>query len=130
MADELSGADKLAIHELLARYTHALDYGDIESMGNIWCQDAHFLADQPAVDVRGLNALQQFFRDTVAAVPHVRHVISNVFVDGRGDVATLQAYVQIIDFRDKTLVAAGRYRDQVVRTALGWRIQKRQFTAN
>ena len=123
-------ADRLEIHELIARYTHALDYHNIPLMQDIWTDDCRFQADEPEVNVSGIEALMAFFRETVAAVPHVRHVISNLYVDDQGgSEAICNAYVQIIDFDTHTLIAAGRYRDELVRTASGWRIRNRVFTA-
>ncbi|MFT5033804.1 MAG: hypothetical protein ACI9OO_001740 [Bacteroidia bacterium] len=124
-----STADKLDIHELIARYTHALDYHNIPLMRDIWTDDCRFQADEPEVNISGIEDLSEFFRQTVAAVPNVRHVISNLYVDGRGSEAICNAYIQIIDFDTKTLIAAGRYRDELVRSASGWRIRNRIFTA-
>ncbi|HUH37615.1 MAG TPA: nuclear transport factor 2 family protein [Spongiibacteraceae bacterium] len=136
--------DRLALHELLARYTHYLDYGRIDHMNEVWTDNCHFSADNPPVDIRGLDNLQAFFRSTVTTLPHVRHVISNLWIepgtdgDSSGDrsgkntsddSAILHAYLQIVDFQSHALIAAGRYRDQVVRTPGGWRIQRREFTA-
>lgn len=126
--------DRLALHELLARYTHYLDYGGIDHMHEVWVDDCHFFADNPAVDIRGLDNLQAFFRSTVSALPHVRHVISNLWIEpcadnnAGNDSAVLHAYLQIVDFQSHALIAAGRYRDQVRRTPGGWRIQRREFT--
>lgn len=123
-------ADRLEIHELIARYTHALDYHNIPQMQEIWTDDCRFQADEPEVNVSGIGELMAFFRQTVAAVPNVRHVISNLYVDEQGgSEAICNAYVQIIDFDSKTLIAAGRYRDELVRTASGWRIRSRVFSA-
>lgn len=125
-----SNADRLEIHELIARYTHALDYHNIPLMRDIWTDDCRFQADEPEVNVSGIEALCEFFRQTVAAVPNVRHVISNLYVDDNGGSdAICNAYVQIIDFETRTLIAAGRYHDELVRTASGWRIRNRVFTA-
>lgn len=123
-------ADRLEIHELIARYTHALDYHNIPLMREIWTDHCRFQADEPTVNVSGIDELTDFFRQTVAAVPNVRHVISNLYVDeSGGSEAICNAYVQIVDFDTKALIAAGRYRDELVRTASGWRIHSRVFTA-
>ncbi len=125
-----STADRLEIHELIARYTHALDYHNIPLMRDIWTDDCRFQADEPDVNISGIEALSDFFRQTVAAVPNVRHVVSNLYVDSTsGSEAICNAYIQIIDFDSKELIAAGRYRDEMVRSASGWRIRNRVYTA-
>lgn len=121
--------DRFEIHELLARYTHALDYHNLPAMRDIWTDDCRFQADEPELNITGLDNLLEFFRATVETVPNARHVISNLYIEGAASEALCHAYLQIMDFETGKLLGAGRYRDEVVRTASGWRIRSRVFTA-
>ncbi|MBB3047553.1 3-phenylpropionate/cinnamic acid dioxygenase small subunit [Litorivivens lipolytica] len=121
--------DRLEIRELLARYAHALDYHNLPAMRDIWTDDCRFQADEPEVNISGVDALIDFFKDTVAAVPHARHLIDNLYIEGGASEALCHAYLSIVDAEEKTLLGFGRYRDEVVRTASGWRIRSRVFTA-
>ncbi|WP_372810916.1 nuclear transport factor 2 family protein [Litorivivens sp.] len=121
--------DRFEIHELLARYAHALDYHNLPAMRDIWTDDCRFQADEPEVNISGLDNLMAFFEQTVAAVPNARHIISNIYVVGRGSEALCHAYLQVMDVEQGTQLGAGRYRDEMARTASGWRIRTRVFTA-
>lgn len=121
--------DRLEIHELLARYAHALDYHNLPAMREIWTDDCRFQADEPSVNITGLDDLIGFFQETVTAVPNARHLISNVYVVGGDSEALCHAYLQIVDFETGAWLGAGRYRDEMARTASGWRIRNRVFTA-
>ncbi|WP_372750473.1 nuclear transport factor 2 family protein [Litorivivens sp.] len=121
--------DRFEIHELLARYAHALDYHNLPAMRDIWTDDCRFQADEPEVNISGLDNLMAFFEQTVAAVPNARHIISNIYVVGSGSEALCHAYLQVMDVEQGTQLGAGRYRDEMARTASGWRIRTRVFTA-
>lgn len=121
----LTHEDRMALHELLARYTHFLDYGAIERMGEIWTEDCIFEVDNPDVRFEGLDALKEFFVGTVASLPHVRHVVSNVFVEPHEGGARLNAYLQVVDASEQKLIMFARYQDQCVKTPAGWRICRR-----
>lgn len=126
----LTVEDRLDIAEVLARYTQALDYGAIDRMPELWTPDCRFQADAPEVELSGIDELIAFFRRTVASVPNVRHVISNSFIEQETTEKAVQhAYLQIVDFKQNRLIAAGRYRDVMVKTDRGWRIKEREFKA-
>ena len=98
-------------------------------MRDIWTDDCRFQADEPAVNITGVDALIEFFRETVAAVPNARHLIDNLYLEGGASDALCHAYLSIVDAEAGTLLGFGRYRDEVVRTASGWRIRSRVFIA-
>ena len=64
-----------------------------------------------------------------AAVPNARHLIDNLYIEGAASEALCHAYLSIVDAETGALLGFGRYRDEVVRTASGWRIRSRVFTA-
>lgn len=126
MSTPLSTEDRLALHELIARYAHLLDLGGVDRLGEIYTQDARFIVAALDVDIRGLPALIEFFAATMAQMSTVRHVITNVFTEATGnDTADLHAYLQIIDGATKTITTVGVYHDNCVRTPGGWRVAVR-----
>jgi len=125
MSASLTIEDRLALHELIARYAHLLDLGGVDRLGEIYAQDARFTVAALDVDICGLPALIDFFRDTMA-VSTVRHVITNVFTEATGkDTADLHAYLQIVDDATKAITTVGVYHDNCVRTSAGWRVAVR-----
>jgi hypothetical protein len=75
-----------------------------------------------------------------AEAPHgpnyVRHFVSNHVIEPSGRGATGKAYVAIVDITPRqppgfahSIFTLGRYDDEYVKTAEGWRIKSRVFTA-
>lgn len=122
----LSSEDRIALHELIARYSHLLDRGGIDRMGEIFTDDCRFTVAQYDVDIHGLPALIEFFHPTMAAQPNIRHVITNVFTEATGaNRADLHAYLLIVDATTNAITTVGVYHDRCVKTAAGWRIATR-----
>jgi len=125
MSATLSLEDRLALHELIARYAHLLDLGGVDRLGEIYTQDARFVVAALDVDIQGLPALIDFF-DATMAQSTVRHIITNVFTEATGqDTADLHAYLQIVDSATKAITTVGVYHDNCIRTPAGWRVAVR-----
>ena len=120
-------ADRLAIEDLVNLYCHNADYNPPESMRDIFIPEAVW--EVPAMDLRceGIDAIVAFFTQSRAGFGSARHVISNLIVQGDGDHATASCYLQVIkvDEEPKQIVSFGRYQDELVRTAGGWRLRHR-----
>jgi hypothetical protein len=120
-------ADRLAIEDLVNLYCHNADYNPPESMRDIFIPEAVW--EVPAMDLRceGIDAIVAFFTQSRAGFGSARHVISNLIVQGDGDHATASCYLQVIkvDEEPKQIVSFGRYQDELVRTAEGWRLRHR-----
>ena len=125
MSASLTLEDRLALHELIARYAHLLDLGGVDRLGEIYTEDARFVVAALDVDICGLPALIDFFGATMAQST-VRHIITNVFTEATGnDTADLHAYLQIVDGATKAITTVGVYHDNCVRTPAGWRVAVR-----
>lgn len=123
------GADDLfAIHHLYARYNHAIDFGSAEEWADCFSADARF--DSGVSIAEGRDALLEFHAVTRQMVPDIRHLTSNIVVDGDGDVATGAAYIRATSGAgaDTATLMTGVYRDRIVRTADGWRFAARVTT--
>jgi SnoaL-like domain len=118
--------DAVALQQLLAFYTHTLDYGNVDDMDHIWTADCVFQVDNPQIRVEGVSALKEMLRSTRAGYPHVRHVVSNSYVDWLDpDAPTQHSYLQIFDVEQLKITMFARYSDRCVRTEQGWRIAAR-----
>jgi hypothetical protein len=127
MSAALTTEDRIALHELIARYAHLLDLGGVDRLGEIYTPDARFQVPALDVDIEGLPALVDFFRATMAQMSTVRHIITNVFTEATGtNTADLHAYLQIVDGATKAITTVGVYHDHCVRTPTGWRVVVRK----
>jgi uncharacterized protein (TIGR02246 family) len=119
--------DIVAIQQLLARLNTAVDSGNGPGYA------AAFTADGEAVNgertTKGRDALAALAASVAAAVPGLRHWVNNHVIDVDGDRATATVYVTaIVGGAEAKVLTTGRYAEQLVRTADGWRYSRREFT--
>jgi uncharacterized protein (TIGR02246 family) len=118
-ADEI-----LAIQKLMADYNHVVDRLDGEGFAALFVEDGSL---QRGLDVTsGRDALRMF----AAGLPDgVRHLLTNVSIDGDGNDATARAYVQIwatpAMAGEARVLRSGIYDDVLRRTDEGWRFVSR-----
>ena len=117
--------DILAIHHLYATYNYAIDAGDAEAY--CACFTAEGALHRTGGALRGREQLSNFARDV--AVRRIRHLVSNVVVEGDGDEAVGRAYVTVVrpDEGTFTIVTAGTYQDQLQRVDGRWRFVERRY---
>jgi 3-phenylpropionate/cinnamic acid dioxygenase small subunit len=114
-------ADRLALHELPARYGDLIDDRDWDALGRIFTADATF--EVPDHLMQGIDGIRAFMLDA----PHPRtHLMTNVSVDETPEGVILNS--RLIGMRRDGRFISGRYRDVVVRTDDGWRIASRVYT--
>lgn len=122
--------DRLAIEDLMVRYTTALDEGDIEGVVACFAEDGWL--DSPIVGRhQGHAELRQFAELTAKptrAGVRFRHVVSNFRIDVEGNRGRVRCY--LLDWatvgRETTLLAPGEYDCELVRGPDGWLLQNRQ----
>lgn len=120
--------DAEALRRLTHEYARAVDSGRLDDLVALWTEDAVW--DVTAFDmapVQGVDAIRAFFAALVENTTHRCHLASNHVIDVDGDRASarvyLHAFVVTADgSRDESL---GYYDDEYVRTADGWRFQRR-----
>ncbi len=114
--------DQLAIHDLYARYCHALDDGDGDGVAACFTADGTLDAKlgDPVV---GTEALTAFVAGVVQFVPGIRHQATNVMVTGEGDAATGRAYLYAYraGANGHEVIITGRYRDTLRKDGGTWR---------
>jgi 3-phenylpropionate/cinnamic acid dioxygenase small subunit len=122
-APALTAADRIELHELAARYCDLLDARDWPGLATVFTEDAVFdLTDVDAGTLEGLDAIRAFMDGTTHPLAHL---ITNIRVlDGE----PVRLRSRVLAIAEDRRVRSGTYVDQVVRTAEGWRIRRRDFT--
>ncbi len=122
--------DVLAIEKLLADYNHAIDFGDADAFAGMFVEDG--VLDTGQGPTEGRAALKEFAGALPGMVPGLRHLISNVSIDGDGDAATTKAYLQgwltAGGAGEARLIISGVYRDTLRREDGQWRFVTRNLT--
>ena len=127
--------DRLEIQDVYARYVHAVDKADYETLdARVFTSDATFdysQADGPVVTWDELRAIDMFGGN---GFEHIFHITSNLVIDfdESGDSATcvsktFNPWAREVDGAATTFQVHGTYTDVVVRTARGWRIASRRW---
>jgi hypothetical protein len=85
---------------------------------------------------KGHDALAKMVTEEPHGPAYVRHFVFNHVIEPNGRGATGKAYVVVVDITPRqkpgfahSIFTIGRYDDEYVKTAQGWRIRSRVFTA-
>lgn len=116
--------DRLQIAEVIARQSHVVDQGEVQSLDAVFTADAVYDMSAAGLPVmEGIDALRAGALRLGAENP-IAHHVTNVFItrDGGDEVE--------VDSKGFMLTGDGRVRsvthhDLVRRTAAGWRIARR-----
>ena len=127
MADKVAVLqDRLDITDVVYRYARALDDCDWALLRTCFLPDA--TANYPdKIALRGYDAIEDLCRATFEPISASQHINSNVVVSVDGDRARATSYLHaqhvLLGLPDgEQFIFAGRYTDDLVRTADGWRI--------
>jgi uncharacterized protein (TIGR02246 family) len=122
--------DVLAIQKLLADYNHAIDAGDGDAFAGAFVEDGTLDVGHGVTE--GRAALKEFAGALPTMVPGIRHLISNVSIEGSGDRATskvyLQAWLTAGGAAESKLIISGIYYDELRREDGEWRFVSRNMT--
>ncbi len=125
----LTTQDRLALHELTARYGDAIDDKDWESLDNIFTEEATFEVVDLVV-MRGLTEIKRYMEQE--GRHPLAHLITNVHVLEKADGIELRSRgIFPIAGKKKApghRVFYGSYYDKVTKTPAGWRISDRVFS--
>jgi 3-phenylpropionate/cinnamic acid dioxygenase small subunit len=123
---DLTAADRLAIHELLARHGHLVDEGELDRLDEVMVDDVRY--DVTALGggvLVGVAAIVAAGRELGDANP-VAHHVTNVIITSVGD-ERVQVRSKGFGVRADGTVGSVVYEDDVVRVADGgWRIAARR----
>jgi hypothetical protein len=125
-------SDRLEIHDLLARYCDALDRQDWAVFDRIFTADAVIDYSAMGGSRRDLATTKKFLAETMPLFPSFQHLIGSTVLDIDGDFAHARTICHNPMLRtagdrgDPDMFVCGLwYRDELVRTADGWRIRSR-----
>jgi uncharacterized protein (TIGR02246 family) len=121
--------DRVNILALYGRYSHAIDTGNREMFALCFTEDG--VLNTMGDPIVGHDAIGDFGEGTHAMLPALRHQASNIVIEVDGDTAAAAAF--IVAYTVDTgfnVIITGRYADEFRRTADGWRISSRLFTAD
>jgi uncharacterized protein (TIGR02246 family) len=126
----LETADIVALQQVYAAYSHAADAGDGEALADLFVPDG--VLDFGFGSVSGREGLVGFGANVAAGAPGIKHVVSNVLVDGAGDDATGRATVVTFLPGEPAPVLnnMGRYEDTFVRVDGTWRLRVRKWVGD
>lgn len=122
--------DKIAIAELLARFTQCSDFGDWEGLASLYTPDVVTEMEGIAIRYEGIDQQVEHARESDRqAEGKNRHYNFNLIVsEGDGQVYADYAFMNVnaghVPMTSK-IVVTGRQRDTVVKTEAGWKIARR-----
>ncbi len=117
--------DRIALHELAARYGDLIDTRDWEGLSEVFTDDAEF--DMTAIGGEKLASLAEIRRLMAETTGHpLGHLITNIYVQERDGRTVLRS--RVLGPRESGELGRGWYVDDVTRTNAGWRIRRRVFS--
>lgn len=136
MMDHKEIADRLEILDLYARYVHAVDRSDYDTLGKrVFVADTSF--DMTGAGGAVMSWTQAKERDFMGGwgFQHFFHITSNLQIDFEQDRKSAKTVSKTFnpwattdaDGQPNVFHVHGRYHDTVVETADGWRIASRRW---
>ncbi len=124
--------DKQLIRELQNSYSYAMDSGRYDNLDRMFLPDAVYDFG-PAGSASTLAQIKQTIRNALEPLTVAQHVNGNPWAEIDGDAATAGCYLRVHMHRaglagGEHFEMGGRYDDELVRTADGWRFAKRTIT--
>ena len=122
--DLQSVADKIEIHELLARYARGVDTHDWELWKSVFTEDAVIDYSLSGAAKGSRDEVAAFLAESFATIPWATHHITNFEVELDGDTAKVRAVFynpMQLPGVDGESATGGYYEHDVVRTPDGWR---------
>jgi ketosteroid isomerase-like protein len=121
--------DRLAIHELLARYSHAIDGRDYAAWVDCFTADGVLVSAMGVSSGRlELEAFAKTYEAGRARMPNARHFMTNIATKIDGDRASARSYVQITTSNPQgvRVLFTGQYDDELVRIDGMWKFAERR----
>jgi hypothetical protein len=117
-------ADRVALHELVARHGHRVDAGDFAGLAEVFTDDVVYdVSDMGGGALIGLGAVEGAGRALGDGNP-LGHHVTNVVVEELGP-DTARVVAKGLGVTTDGRVGSVVYEDDAVRTEHGWRIRRR-----
>ena len=132
MAGPLTADDRFAIQELLARYSWALDMGDMDALVACFTPDARLVEEvfeDPDVWVghEGIRKVSQHYA-SAPGFPGRQHHLSQLLLDGDAERCNAKSFVMVTECRGEPpylIRFTGYWTDVLVKSAGQWLIAER-----
>jgi ketosteroid isomerase-like protein len=120
-------ADEHAIRDLARRYAHFVWRKDVTGAIDLFAEDGEMdTGDRPPI--RGKAALTESYKGMITG-PDFLPFVHNHIVELNGDTATGTCYLDLrATVEGKSMIGAGSYDDEYVRTDGGWKFRSRKLT--
>ncbi|MBO0680011.1 nuclear transport factor 2 family protein [Mycolicibacterium sp. S2-37] len=122
--------DRQDITDVLVRYATGIDRRDWPLFRTVFTDDC--VLDYGEIGTwHGADEVTEFMERAHALAGYTLHRLSNFAITVTGDRAEARTYIDGLIFAQdnaSAVQAVGFYDDDLVRTAAGWRIARRQFT--
>lgn len=127
--DQQQVADIIAINHLAASYSEAMCRFAVEEAVETYAENG-VLSTPTTEDAVGRTAIAETIGRTVSGLDFVFQTLHQGLVEVRGDTAT--THFTITEWARRTadgrgILFLGVYRDDVIRTAAGWRFARRRL---
>ena len=124
-------ADKQRIRELQNHYSYSIDSGRYDNLDVMFTPNATYHFVTGSTD--NIEALKSTIRDALFPLTTSQHINGNQWADIEGDVAKAGCYFTVHMYKEgladgEHFEMGGRYDDELVRAADGWRFSKRTIT--
>jgi hypothetical protein len=124
---QLSTEDRLAIHELMAKYCQAIDLNRWEEFPSLFTEDCKLDFGNLMGVFEGPEGVQRFTGMMRNLGLHMRHYTTNIVLRGDGERVQGEAYVLAITGPPGSAhQTTGRYEDELVKVGGRWRIRVRR----
>src|SRR5262245_14183373 len=131
-SSHLALQDYIDIQQLYANYANAWDYGDAEGYAGMFTPDGVFIrSGKNGYTVTGGKQIAEWNRkahEGQNGVPTGRHWNSNLVINPSPGGANASVYLMVVSVgggNPPRPSLSGRYDDQLVKTAAGWRFKQR-----
>ncbi|MFK7978013.1 MAG: nuclear transport factor 2 family protein [Halioglobus sp.] len=121
--------EHIAISRLMYRYAYCADHKDYAGFADVFSEDAVFL--YMGAPVTSLQNIQEMML-ALEKYSRTLHQVSNVLYDVVGDRASgetycLASHIFTEDEQEKKIDMGIIYTDELRKTEVGWRIERREF---
>jgi uncharacterized protein (TIGR02246 family) len=122
------GEDEDQIRRTFSEYSQRCDDGRFEAWADLFTDDGRFVLSGQVTE--GRDSIRNMMAAMMPPGRRGQHVITNSLIDVDGDAATASTDYLFVrpTSEGPTIVAAGRYRDQLVRDGDRWRFRERAIT--
>lgn len=126
---ELTTTDRLAIQEVLSRYCHCIDRGRWDRLPRLFTEDCRLDLSQVMGLYEGQAGIRQFTETLAPLGVFMRHLVTNVVIEGDDARARVESYVVAVTGSAETPSrTTGFYEDELLKQDGRWLLHRRRLT--